>query len=125
MVPACPAESLYTGPLFLAAKRFAVMSGYPWLIVSAKYGVIPPAKVVAPYERTLLTMGEADLGAWKVMVEQQLKPLQGTRLVVLASKVYEQVTHTFEGEVDYPLRGMNLFQRIAWLRDAENLRRYR
>lgn len=125
MVPACPAESLYTGPLFLAAKRFAVLSGHPWFIVSAKYGVIPPGKVVAPYERTLLNMGESDLRAWQTMVTGQLEGLKGIRLVVLASKVYEQVAEGFQGEVEYPLRGMNLFERTAWLRDVENLRRFR
>ncbi len=49
---ACEARDLYTGPLFTASRRYAEASGLPWLILSAKHGIIRPDRVIAPYDMT-------------------------------------------------------------------------
>ena len=61
---ACEARDLYVSDLFRKARRFAEASGCPWFILSAEYGLVAPGQVIAPYERTLNTMGVANRRAW-------------------------------------------------------------
>ncbi len=49
----CEAQHMYTGKLFQMAKRFAVSTGNPWFILSARYGLISPQAVIAPYDQTI------------------------------------------------------------------------
>lgn len=48
-----PAKDLYTGGLFKAARAWAEQSpDGAWGIISAKYGILMPDDVVAPYDFT-------------------------------------------------------------------------
>ena len=69
---ACAARDLYISDWFVKARRYAEASGHPWFILSAEYGLVPPDRVVAPYERTLNTMGAAKRRAWAERVVHQL-----------------------------------------------------
>ena len=46
------ARDMYVGALFRNARRAAESTGLPWWIMSAKYGIIPPAQVIEPYNMT-------------------------------------------------------------------------
>ena len=48
-----PACELYIGPLFRARKERVESLGIPWWIYSAKYGLIPPERMIEPYELKL------------------------------------------------------------------------
>jgi hypothetical protein len=45
-----PAATLYTGRYFTTARTWALSVGWPWLIVSARHGLIRPTSLVAPYD---------------------------------------------------------------------------
>ena len=51
------AKDLYISDWFLKARAYVEDTHSPWFILSAEYGLVPPDKVLAPYERTLNKMG--------------------------------------------------------------------
>lgn len=118
-----PAECLYVGGLFKAASRYAKLSGRPWYILSAKYGLIPPNKVIHSYDTRLTDLNEDSLQRWKCMVKQQWDELIGDHapVVMLVSKDYEVASdHVPQASVVYPLRGLGLGSRIRWLRQLRS-----
>lgn len=56
---ASPARELYTGSLFLMARRYAEASGQPWVILSGAHGVIEPEWIIRPYDAGPPASGEA------------------------------------------------------------------
>jgi len=46
---AAPAKDLYTGPLFRAARAYAEAHADAWYVLSAKYGLVHPDRVIEPY----------------------------------------------------------------------------
>jgi hypothetical protein len=54
-----PAGELYTGQLFRAAFAYARKTYDRTYILSAKYGLVHPATVIAPYDLTLTTLPRA------------------------------------------------------------------
>ena len=46
----CAARDSYVSDLFRKARRYADVSGRPWLILSPEYGLVAPDQVIAPYE---------------------------------------------------------------------------
>lgn len=51
------AEALYDSPLFAKSARLARLRADKWFILSAKYGLVSPQAVIAPYDETLNKMG--------------------------------------------------------------------
>src|SRR5689334_1935341 len=47
---ACAAAELFASPLFDGRRRYAVGSGLPWYILSAKFGLLAPEDVIGPYD---------------------------------------------------------------------------
>lgn len=45
----CLARDLYVSPWFVGARRYEESLGVPWYILSAKYGLVAPDQVIAPY----------------------------------------------------------------------------
>jgi len=45
-----PAGNLYTSPLFRKRRAYAEGVNRPWLVLSARYGLVDPAEVVEPYD---------------------------------------------------------------------------
>ncbi len=59
-----PARDLYVSPWFLNARALVEMTGDPWRILSAEYGLLHPDEEVRPYERTLNAMSVTERRAW-------------------------------------------------------------
>jgi hypothetical protein len=59
-----PAGDLYQSLWFCAARAFVEKQNAAWFILSAKYGLVSPDRIVAPYEMTLnrSTSGERRVG---------------------------------------------------------------
>ncbi len=49
----CKAEDLNIGQLFNSIKQFCYEFEFPFLILSAKYGLIKPEKIIAPYDNKI------------------------------------------------------------------------
>ena len=51
-----PARDLYTSPLFAGRRRWVERTCGRWFILSAKYGLLTPDWLIAPYDETLTKM---------------------------------------------------------------------
>jgi hypothetical protein len=58
------AKDLYKSGWFLKARDYVESTRSPWFILSAKYGLVPPDRILAPYEQTLNTMRKSDRQKW-------------------------------------------------------------
>jgi hypothetical protein len=62
--PPHEASRLYISPLFRKASRYCEAQYDAWFILSAKYGLVAPEQVIAPYDCSLLAHGDAARAAW-------------------------------------------------------------
>jgi hypothetical protein len=120
------ARDLYISPWFQKARAVAETSGCPWFILSAEYGLVSPDEVIAPYEKTLNTMGVNDRKAWAQRVTTQMdsaiSPCQ--RIAVFAGSRYREfLMHYLQQrarEVIVPLEGLRIGEQLSWLSHAPN-----
>jgi hypothetical protein len=116
-----PARDLYTSMLFTGARAFARASGAPWYILSAKYGLVGPDEVIAPYDYTLNRLDTAARRAWAENVLQALLPrIRNCRQVVfLAGLRYREfLVGPLEQrglDVLVPMAGLRFGEQLAWL----------
>ena len=93
-----------------------------WRILSAEYGLVDPEAVIAPYERTLNTMGIADRRLWAARVLSELLPLlKGVdRVVILAGERYREFLveeiRSVVPEIQIPLEGLRIGKQLAWFK---------
>ncbi len=116
-----PARELYESAWFRKARAYVEAEGGRWFILSAEHGLLTPDRVVAPYERTLNTMGIADRRRWAQRVSEQLTALdiRADRIVVLAGLRYREflmpALRQRAAVVDVPMEGLGIGQQLAWL----------
>ena len=119
-VPA-PARDLYTSPWFHKARSYVERFGCPWFVLSAKYGLVHPDEVIAPYELALNTMGVTDRREWARRVLTQLEPRLTERqaVVFLAGQRYreflEQPLRRHGVAVSVPMEGLKIGEQLRWL----------
>jgi hypothetical protein len=89
---ASPAGELFASPLFEGRRRYAVGSGRPWYILSAKFGLLAPGDVIGPYDVYLPAQSPGYRTAWGEFVTAQLEQhqheLRGRRIEVHAGAAY-------------------------------------
>lgn len=118
---ACEARDLYVSELFRKARRYVEASGCPWFILSAEHGLVAPGQVIAPYERTLNTMGVAERRAWAERVAAQLAEAVPdlSRVVFLAGERYREFLArdlaVREVAVSVPMQGLRIGEQLRWL----------
>ena len=116
-----PARELYRSPWFQKARAYVERQGGPWYILSARYGLLHPDRVVAPYDETLAAMPASARRAWARRVEGQLEAegVRARRLVVLAGSKYRQflmpALHRVAETVEVPMAGLRIGEQLAWL----------
>lgn len=119
-----PAKELYTSDLFRKARAVVEAEGWPWLILSAQYGLVHPGTEIAPYEKTLKNMRAAERREWASRVMAALKPhLSGvTDVVFFAGKCYREFLdpklRTRGVRVHTPMAGMGIGKQLSWLNEA-------
>jgi hypothetical protein len=76
-----PAGDLYVSPLFVGRRKYVQLSCDEWWILSAKFGLVHPLEVVAPYDVALKDLGRAERRAWSagvlVAIDKRIKPTGG------------------------------------------------
>ena len=116
-----PAKDLYVSPLFRKARGLVEARGWPWLILSAKHGVVAPEQVIEPYEQTLNAMGSVERRDWAARCLDALGPhLVGLRAVVfLAGVKYREFLAPALRDrgikVHVPMADLPIGKQLAWL----------
>jgi hypothetical protein len=82
------ARHLYTSAWFRKASAYAQRMVDEWYILSAKYGLVAPDRVIAPYDETLNRMPARERRAWARRVLGELDRIlsPGDHVVVLAGQ---------------------------------------
>lgn len=119
-----PARDLYISEWFTRARKLAEATGSNWFILSARFGLVPPDQVIAPYDVTLNDTPIAARRAWAADVQKQIDVAlpRGGRCVVLAGARYREFLIDFLADrydVDVPMRGLAIGQQLRWLGQAE------
>ena len=117
-----PARSLYTSPLFTFASTYAEKISNQWYVLSAKYGLVDPDEVIAPYEKTLNKMPISERKAWAADVLESLKDFvaPGDEIIFLAGVRYRQdlirQLESWGCTVSIPMEGLTFGQQLSWLK---------
>ena len=79
-----PAKELYASPWFRKMCAVVEAEGWPWHILSEKYGLLDPGKDIKPYDMTLNKMPKNERVEWSRRVMHALDPnLSGVGSVVI------------------------------------------
>ena len=117
-----PARELYTSPLFKKSSAYAEQIADRWFILSAKYGLLEPDRVIAPYEKTLNKMPVSERRSWASKVSEDLlihlKP--GDKIIFLAGIKYREfLIKPLEKagcQISIPMEGLAFGQQLSWLK---------
>jgi len=116
-----PAKDLYTSDWFPKASLYAQKIGDLWFILSAKYGLLPPDKVIEPYNVTLKSMSKYQRKMWAKRVLQDLMPhiSPNDTIIFLAGQVYreflEESLHRMGCHISVPMEGLRIGEQMQWL----------
>jgi hypothetical protein len=126
---AAPAKELYTGDLFKKSRAYAEANTDEWWVLSARYGLVHPDEVIAPYDQTLQAMSGHYLHWWAQQVRDQLAvQYAGTvadgervQFVFLAGRFYREWPTYYLGRTRWasctdPLAGLGIGDRKAWMK---------
>jgi hypothetical protein len=116
------ARDLYISPLFRLNLAYAEsLKPEAIFILSAKHGLVPLEKKLAPYNETLNTKKDAAIKAWAKKVCRQL----GTRtnvgsdeFILLAGERYRRHLLPFLKHSKTPLQGLGLGKQLQFLKRA-------
>lgn len=119
----CPMEAreLYCSALFKDTRAYAEKYCERWFILSAKYGLVAPDRVIAPYDETLNRMRVAQRREWAEAVWRDLQRIlsPGDRVVILAGVKYREFLVdriARHGCIpDVPMEGLTIGWQLHWL----------
>ena len=119
---AAAAKDLYRSPLWQRRRNYAEASRCPWMILSAKHGLLDPETQIAPYDLALAALSAAEQRAWGEHVvgqlEERLGSLAGTTFEVHAGRAYRRAIEPGiaerGGSVAAPLEGLGMGEQLAW-----------
>ncbi|MBN2019681.1 MAG: hypothetical protein JW749_05595 [Sedimentisphaerales bacterium] len=115
------AGDIYLSPLFKKAKEFANKNFDRWYILSAKYGLIAPNKLIEPYEKTLNTMPREDRHKWTEKVFEEIKThtKANDEITFIAGTRYRQGLTPLllkrGNKVQVPMEGLGIGKQLQWL----------
>lgn len=116
-----PAQLLYRSEWFLKVRKVVESQKADWLILSALHGVVAPDAEIAPYEKTLNTVGVIERRAWAENALRQLDPhlIGRRRIVIFAGQRYREfLVPALRGdgyEVDVPMENLRIGEQLSWL----------
>jgi hypothetical protein len=121
-----PARELFTGSAFTKARDLAQRGSAPWYVLSAKFGLLEPEEVVAPYDVYLPDQPSTYRTAWGAWVVAQLglrHDLSGAVVEVHGSRAYcDPLTAPLAAAgatLVEPLSGLRQGERLAWYGHGE------
>jgi hypothetical protein len=126
LTTAAPARAFYASPWFAAVRRYVEATGDPWYVLSAKYGLVSPTQVLAPYDETLNNMKITERRAWASRVAAQMDQLlpPAQTVVVFAGLRYREFLMDYlKGRfaVEVPMEGLTIGRQLQWLNNEARL----
>ena len=116
-----PACDLYTSAWFGKASAHARRVADAWYILSAKYALVSPSTVIAPYDQTLNRMSAAERRVWAERVLDGLSNVlePDDHVVILAGQAYRSnlvdPIREMGCTVEIPMQGLGIGQQLRWL----------
>lgn len=113
-----PARELYSASdLFSKAAAYcdAYLDG--WFVLSAKYGLVEPERLLEPYDVTLKRMPSSERRRWGTQVAQQLRQLGEVALEAHAGAAYVRPLLEAGVVLEEPLRGLAIGPRLSWYKE--------
>lgn len=120
MAKPAPAVQLYVSSLFkknLAYARF--LKPDKIFILSAKHGLLPPSKKIAPYDTTLNRLHGRERRVWAKKVLKQLQGrvrLESDTFIFLAGERYRKYIVPHMKHVRVPMKGLGIGRQLAFLK---------
>lgn len=117
------AEELYDSALFHKSRRYARAHFDRWYILSARYGLVDPDRIIEPYDVTLEGMAEAARMAWSLLILRAVlrRAKADDAITLLAGDDYREfLVPELEARgytVHVPLAGMRIGEQLRWLDD--------
>lgn len=119
---ACLAKDIYISDWFRKARQYAEASGCRWFVLSAKYGLVKPDQMIAPYNQTLNKMSVLERREWasKVFEELTLVVPEMPHVIILAGNRYREflIRHLTDHGVlvSVPMKGLGIGKQLSWLK---------
>ena len=114
------AKDLYVSDWFKKVRRYVEGTEAHWYILSAAHGLVDPETVIAPYEKTLNTMGVDERRAWarQVIEQMNLNLPVCEKIVVFAGSRYREFLLDYlkqrAAKVEIPLEGLRIGEQLSW-----------
>lgn len=125
-----PARELYTGSLFVAARRYAEASRKPWVVLSGAHGIVGPTRALDPYDQGL-PESASGVARWARAAALEVKLRLGGAPAVVTILAGVRYAAPLAGELqalgiesEQPLAGLGVGRRLQRLRQlTEGLER--
>ena len=122
---AAPAREFYQGTLFKKASNYCQQTYDKWFILSAKYGLLEPDRIIKPYDTTLNNMKSNDIDWWAANTALDLEQYYGAVFYLHAGKKYQTVCKHIakprigkpESKFIFPLKGLGIGHQLAWYKE--------
>lgn len=117
-----PAKDLYCSDWFLKARAYVEAQNAEWFILSAKFGVLAPNRVIRRYNVSLYDFGVDERRSWAQGVAARLKKLRPTvkQITVLAGRrYYEHLVPLLKHSkfaVRLPLKRLPIGRQLSWFK---------
>ena len=115
------AMDMYGSTLFKKSRAYVEQRCDLWFIMSAKYGLVAPDRVIERYEMTLNTMPLLKRLEWSQRVWLDLRShlSPGDKVTILAGERYRKhlilLLENYGCQVHVPLQGMAIGKQLQWL----------
>jgi len=116
-----PAGKLYSSDLFHKMSTYAKKNADEWYILSAKFGLLSPETVIAPYNQTLNNMSSQSRLVWSRKVVESLKQIltPGDSVIILAGMRYREnlldPIRKMGCDISIPMEGLRFGEQLNWL----------
>jgi hypothetical protein len=118
------AKDLYVSPLWRGRRAYAEASGCPWLILSAKHGLLDPEQTIAPYDVALAHLDADARCQWGPRaihaLTERYGSLTGMTFEVHAGDAYYLAIASRLAELgatlSRPLAGLGMGSQLGWYR---------
>lgn len=116
----CAAKDMYTSDLFKKSYQYAEKLGGNIWILSAKYGLLSPGDIIAPYNQTLVGASEMECKKWAYKVYCQMVDKQidfEEEAIFLCGTNYRKYLITKFKKASAPLAHMGIGRQLKFYKE--------